>query len=297
MQASPLPAPTRITSVLSSIAILVMHLHKLSRRLVLGGAAVLATLSIIACSKPEPPAPAAAPAEPAPAAAPHTYVVGTDPVYPPFEWQNDKGEIVGFEVELLTAIAERAGFQVKFVATPWEGMFNALAQGDRDMLMHAITITDERRQTMDFSQPYFDASQLIAVPKDSKVAKLADLAKLRVAVQTGTTGDEVVSRTFGKTHPKIRRFESIPLALKELESGGVDAVVADNGLIAHYVANNGARFKTVSDPDFPTERYGMVVRKGNAELLALLDKGLAAVRADGSYARIHARYFGTEEAR
>lgn len=274
-----------------------MHLHTLSRRLVLGGAALLAGLSIIACSKQESATPTAEPtAAPQPVAAVRTYVVGTDPVYPPFEWQNDKGEIVGFEVDLLTAIAERAGIQVKFVATPWEGMFNALAQGDRDMLMHAITITDERRQTMDFSQPYFDASQLIAVPKDSKVAKLADLAKLRVAVQTGTTGDEVVSKTFGKTHPKIRRFESIPLALKELESGGVDAVVADNGLIAHYVANNEARFKTVSDPDFPTERYGMVVHKGNAELLALLDKGLAAVRADGSYARIHARYFGPGEA-
>lgn len=274
-----------------------MHLHTLSRRLVLGGATLLASLSIIACSKQAPATPAAEPtAPPQPVATVRTYVVGTDPVYPPFEWQNDKGEIVGFEVDLLTAIAERAGIQVKFVATPWEGMFNALAQGDRDMLMHAITITDERRQTMDFSQPYFDASQLIAVPKDSKVTRLADLAKLRVAVQTGTTGDEVVSKTFGKTHPKIRRFESIPLALKELESGGVDAVVADNGLIAHYVANNEARFKTVNDPGFPTERYGMVVHKGNAELLALLDKGLAAVRADGSYARIHARYFGPGEA-
>ena len=83
------------------------------------------------------------------------------------------------------------------------------------------------------------------------------------------------------------------MALKELESGGVDAVVADNGVIDHYVAHNtGSRFKQVSDPAFVPEQYGLVVKKGQAELLAKLNQGLAAVRADGTYARIHAKHFG-----
>jgi polar amino acid transport system substrate-binding protein len=146
---------------------------------------------------------------------------------------------------------------------------------------------------MDFSHPYFDAQQLIAVKEDSKVARFADLKKLKVGVQTGTTGDEAVTQLLGKTSTNIRRFESTPLALKELESGGVDAVVADNGVVVHYVANNpGGRFKTVADPEFVPEQYGIALKKGNAELLDKVNQGLAAIRADGTYDRIYAKYFG-----
>jgi polar amino acid transport system substrate-binding protein len=186
---------------------------------------------------------------------------------------------------------------VKFVNTPWEGIFNTLQQGDRDMIVSAVTITDERKQTMDFSDPYFDAAQLIAVKETSKVTKFADLKKLKVGVQTGTTGDEAVSKLMGKTSTSIKRFESTPLALKELESGGVDAVVADNGVIAHYVANNpGGKFKTVSDKEFVPEQYGIAVKKGNAELLGKLNQGLAAIKADGTYNQIFAKYFGAPPA-
>ena len=84
-------------------------------------------------------------------------VVGTDAAYAPFESQNEKGEIVGFDIDVVKAVAQKAGLEVKFVNTPWEGIFNALQQGDRDLLVSAVTITDERKQTMDFSAPYFDA--------------------------------------------------------------------------------------------------------------------------------------------
>ncbi|MFN9744126.1 MAG: basic amino acid ABC transporter substrate-binding protein [Betaproteobacteria bacterium] len=254
-----------------------------------------ATLMLAACGKKEP---APAPAAPAPAPAPaKVYVVGTDAAYAPFESQNEKGEIVGFDVDVVKAIAAKAGIEVKFVNTPWEGIFNTLQQGDRDMVVSAVTITDERKQTMDFSDPYFDAVQLIAVKESSKVTKFADLKKLKVGVQTGTTGDEAVSKLLGKTSTSIKRFESTPLALKELESGGVDAVVADNGVIAHYVANNpGGKFKTVSDKEFAPEQYGIAVKKGNAELLGKLNQGLAAIKADGSYNQIYARYFGAPPA-
>ena len=254
-----------------------------------------ATVMLAACGKKEPaPAPAATAPAPAPA---KVYVVGTDAAYAPFESQNEKGEIVGFDIDVVQAIAAKAGIQVKFVNTPWEGIFNTLQQGDRDMIVSAVTITDERKQTMDFSDPYFDAAQLIAVKESSKVTKFADLKKLKVGVQTGTTGDEAVSKLMGKTSTSIKRFESTPLALKELESGGVDAVVADNGVIAHYVANNpGGKFKTVSDKEFVPEQYGIAVKKGNAELLGKLNQGLAAIKADGTYNQIYAKYFGAPPA-
>lgn len=269
-------------------------LPSLTRRLVLTAGALCVAGLLAACGKTEAPAATtAASAPPAPAPAAKVYVVGTDAVYAPFESQNDKGEIIGFDIDMLQAVADKAGIQVKFVNTPWEGMFNTLGQGDRDILVSAITITDERKQSMDFTDPYFDARQLIAVHKDSKVTRFDDLKPLRVAVQTGTTGDEAVSKLLGKTSTKLKRFESTPLALKELESGGVDAVVADNGVVAHYVANNtAAGFQAISDASFVPEQYGFVVKKGNAELLAALNKGLAAIKADGTYDQIQARYFG-----
>jgi len=255
-----------------------------------------ATFVLAACGKKEEaPAPAAVASAPAPA---RVYVVGTDAAYAPFESQNEKGEIVGFDIEVVQAVAAKAGIEVKFVNTPWEGIFNALGQGDRDMVVSAVTITEERKGTMDFSDPYFDAQQLIAVKETSKVAKFADLKRLKVGVQTGTTGDEAVSKLLGKTSTNIKRFESTPLALKELEAGGVDAVVADNGVIIHYVANNpGGKFKTVADKDFVPEQYGIALKKGNTELLAKINKGLAEIKADGSYDAIFSKYFGAPPAK
>lgn len=257
---------------------------------------LLAGLILAACGKQEPPPPVAAtpvPAASAQAPAAKVYVVGTDAAYAPFESQNDKGEIVGFTVDIVNAVAQKAGMEVKFVNTPWEGIFNTLAQGDRDFLASSITITDERKQTMDFSAPYFDAQQLMAVKKDSKIAKFDDLKKLKVGVQTGTTGDEVVTKLQGKESTNVKRFESTPLALKELEAGGVDAVVADNGVVVHYVANNaGAGFKTLADSSFAAEQYGLAVKKGNAELLEKLNKGVADIKADGTYNTIYAKHFG-----
>jgi polar amino acid transport system substrate-binding protein len=255
-----------------------------------------AALLLAACGKketpPPPPAAAAPAAAPAPAPA-KVYVVGTDAAYAPFESQNEKGEIVGFTIDMVTAAAAKAGVQVKFVNTPWEGIFNALQQGDRDMIASSVTITDERKQTMDFTNPYFDAVQLIAVKDNSKIAKFADLKKAKVGVQTGTTGDEAVTKLLGKTSTNVKRFESTPLALKELEAGGVDAVVADNGVVIHYVANNpGGKFKTVSDKEFVPEQYGFAVKKGNAELLGKMNEGLAALKADGSYDTIYKKFFG-----
>jgi polar amino acid transport system substrate-binding protein len=256
-------------------------------------------LLLAACGKKEEPV-AATPAASAPtaAAAPaKTYVVGTDAAYAPFELQDEKGEIVGFSIDLLRAVAAKGGFEVRFVNTPWEGIFNTLAQGDRDMLISSITITEDRRKSMDFSEPYFDAYQLIAVKADSTVGKFADLEKLIVGVQTGTTGDEVVTQLKGKNSTSIKRFESMPLALKELEAGGVDAAVGDNGVVVNYVTNNPtAQFKTVSDTAFQPEQYGIAVKKGNADLLAMINKGLAAIKADGTYDTIVAKYFGSSAA-
>jgi polar amino acid transport system substrate-binding protein len=263
-------------------------------------AAAFATTVLVACGKKEtpPPAPTPAPAAqaPAPAPAPKVYTVGTDAAYAPFESMSSDGKVQGFTVEVLSAVAAKGGFEVKFVNTPWEGIFKTLDSGERDIVASSVTITDERKQTMDFSAPYFDAQQLIAVKDSSKVAKFADLKTIRVGVQTGTTGDEVVQKLQGKTSTNTKRFESTPLALKELEAGGVAAVVADNGVVQHYITNNpSAKFKAISDASFAPEQYGFAVKKGNAELIAKINQGIEAIKADGSYNTIYGKYFGEKK--
>ena len=229
----------------------------------------------------------------APAHAAKTYQVGTDAAYAPFESLNSKKEVVGFDAEVIQAIAKKSGIQVKLVNTPWEGIFEALKNGERDIVISAVTITPERKQSLDFSEPYFEAKQLIAVANNSKISKFTDLKTLKVGVQTGTTGDEVVQKLQGKTSPNIKRYESTPLAIKELQSGGVDAVVADNGVVVNYVANNASsKLKTIDDATFAKEFYGIAVKKGNKDLLDKLNKGLAGIKADGTYDKIYKKYFG-----
>ncbi|MGL4995270.1 MAG: basic amino acid ABC transporter substrate-binding protein [Deefgea sp.] len=222
-----------------------------------------------------------------------TYQVATDAAYAPFESLNNKKEVVGFSVDILEAIAKKSGMKIKFINTPWEGIFATLSTGDRDMVISSVTITPERKQSMDFSDPYFEAKQLIAVGKNSKVGKFTDLKTLKVGVQTGTTGDEVIQKLQGKTSPNIKRFESTPLAIKELENGGVDAVVADNGVVVNFVANNPkSKLKMIDDATFAKEYYGIAVKKGNKALLEQINKGLAAIKADGTYDKIYDKYFG-----
>ena len=160
-------------------------------------------------------------------------------------------------------------------------------------MISGVTINDKRKQSFDFSNPYFDARQLIAVPKDSKVASLKDLKDKKVSVVSGSTGDDVMSREVGKTSTNIRRFESTPLIISELASGGVDAAIGDNGVIAYRVAQQPT-LKTVDDPSFPKEHFGIVVRKGDKALQDKINAGLAAIRADGSYNVIYKKWFNQD---
>jgi polar amino acid transport system substrate-binding protein len=219
--------------------------------------------------------------------------VASSATYAPFAFENKDKELVGFDVDIINAIAKQQGFKVKLVNTPWSGIFAALNNGDVDLIISGVTINDKRKQSYDFSPPYFAAKQLIAVPKSSSVTSLKDLAGKKIAVVNASTADDVVSREFGKTNPNLRRFESTPLIISELVGGGVDAAVGDNGVIAYRVAQN-PELKTVDDKSFPEESFGIVVKKGDKALQDKLAAGLAAIRADGSYATIYRKWFNKD---
>lgn len=222
-----------------------------------------------------------------------TLVVGSSATYPPFAYETPAKQIVGFDVDVIQAVAAKAGLSVRIVNTPFTGVFAALNNGDLDLIISGVTITDRRRQSYDFTAPYFEARQLIAVPASSPVRGLQDLTGKKVGVVTGSTADDVASRTFGKTSPNIRRFDTTPLIIAELVAGGVDAAIGDNGVIAYRVQEHKS-LKTVSDPAFPKEYFGIVVKQGNTALRDRLNAALAAVVADGAYARIYRTWFKTD---
>ena len=217
-------------------------------------------------------------------------VVGSSATYRPFAYETPTKEIVGYDVDIIKAVAEKSGLKIKIVNTPWTGIFAALNNGDVDLVISGVTINEKRKQSYDFTAPYFEARQLIGVHKDSTVKGLKDLAGKKVAVVTGSTADDISSREFGKTSPDIRRFESTPVIISELANGGVDAAIGDNGVIA-FRTQEHKHLKTVADPNFPKEFFGIVVKQGNKALLDKLNAGLAAVKADGTYAQIYKKWF------
>ncbi|HUU36380.1 MAG TPA: basic amino acid ABC transporter substrate-binding protein [Vicinamibacterales bacterium] len=222
-----------------------------------------------------------------------TLVVGSSATYPPFAYETPAKEIVGFDVDIIKAVARKAGLTVRIVNTPFTGIFASLNNGDVDLIVSGVTINERRRQSYDFTAPYFEARQLIAVPVASTVTRLQDLQGKKVAVVTGSTGDDVASRAFGKTSPNIRRFDTTPLIIAELVAYGVDAAIGDNGVIAYRVQEQKT-LKTVDDPSFPKEYFGIVVKQGNAALKDTLNAGLAGIIDDGTYARLYRQWFKTE---
>ncbi len=220
-------------------------------------------------------------------------VVASSATYAPFAFENKDKQIVGFDIDIINAVAKQQGLKIKVVNTPWSGIFAALNNGDVDLVISGVTINDKRKQSYDFSPPYFIAHQLIAVAKNSTATTLKSLAGKKVAVVNASTADDVASREFGKTNPNIHRFESTPLIISELAGGGVDAAIGDNGVIAYRVSQN-PELKSVEDPSFPEEGFGIVVKKGDKVMQDKLTAGLAAIRADGSYNTIYKKWFAKD---
>lgn len=219
--------------------------------------------------------------------------IGTNAEFAPFEFMNEKQEIHGFDIDLLNEMAKADGFRVEFKHTPWDGIFAALDNGDVDVIASAVTITEERKQNMRFTDPYYKITQMVLVPPSKTVKNTDDLKNLnKVGVVNGQTGDIAAKRIFGDTSPKIARFETVTLLIKEVENGGVEAAITDSAVVAHYLKNNtGKGFTMAKVDDFQEENYGFVVRLKDEETANLLNSALKTVRENGRYAEVEKKYF------
>lgn len=216
--------------------------------------------------------------------------VGSDVAYPPFESANDKTkEYEGFDMDFIRAIGKYLGYEkVEIVNTAWDGLIPALINGNFDCIISAMTITEERAKSVDFSDPYFEAGQAVVVRKnDTAVKKKEDLKGKVVSVQLGTTGD--FAATDLKGLKRVARFNTSPEALQEVLNGAADAAVVDDLVALEFVSKNPEKAK-VAVKKFTVEFYGIAIKKGN-KLTADLNKAIAALKKDGTYDKIYKKWF------
>ena len=217
-------------------------------------------------------------------------VVATDTAFVPFEFK-EGDKYVGFDIDLWDAIASDLGVEYRLQPMDFNGIIPALQTKQVDVALAGITIKDERKKVIDFSDGYYDSGFLLMVPTDSDIAGAEGLKGKTLAVKTGTSATDYAKANFKET--ELRQFPNIDNAYLELQTGRVDAAMHDTPNVLYYIAKAGqGRVKAVGQQMMAHE-YGIAFPKGS-ELVAKVNEALAKIKADGRYDAIYEKWFGTK---
>ena len=221
-----------------------------------------------------------------------TYVVATDTSFVPFEFEED-GEYVGFDIDIVNAIADRVGFDIDLETTNFDGIIPGLQTGTFDIAIAGITITEERKGAVDFTSPYYKSGLRIGVPIDNTdINGVEDLEGLDIATRLGSTSADYISENIEGATPNT--YEQLDQAYLSVEGGGSDAVLYDAPNVEYYILTQGEdSLKTVGEL-LEGQDYGLAVSKGNEELVTAMNEALAEIIDDGTYAEIFSDWFGSE---
>ena len=213
-------------------------------------------------------------------------VVAVDATYQPFEFYDENHEIAGFEIDLCREVAKRAGYEVEFVNQPWDGIIPGLQSKKYDLIFSSMTITEERSRELLFSEPYYDAGQVIAGREDQQgIETLDHLEGKKIGAQRGTTGAIKAHEVQGA---EVKEYDSIDLAFLDLKNGSIDAVINDEPASRALVqAKGGAKLVGVPLTD---EKYGIAFRKEDGELAKKFNAALAEVKKDGTYEKLRKKW-------
>jgi len=205
--------------------------------------------------------------------------IATDATWPPFEFVDEATkEIKGFDIDLINAIAEKEDLDIEVMNVAWDPLLAGVAQCQYDAAISSVSITEERKKEMLFSDPYFQVGQLVTVRiNNTDIKGKDDLAGKTAGAQIGTTGSFAIEDIEGAT---LKTYDDIGLAMQDLINGAIDAVVSDNPLAYEYIGKNPDKLKSVGEV-FTSEEIGIAVCKDNTDLLAKLNSGLRAVMAEG----------------
>lgn len=220
--------------------------------------------------------------------------VGSSIDFAPFEFQDEtQKEYQGFDMDLIRAIGKEMGCEVEIQNLGFDGLIPALQGKNIDVAISGVTINDERKQNVLFSDPYYQAGLTMVVRSDEQaIHKFADLKGKKVAVQIGTTSAEEAKKIEGV---QVKELNTPADCFMELKAGGVDAVINDRPVNDYYIVKNGAQGVKALDERLTAEDYGIAVGKDNKELQEKINAALKKIKENGEYDKIYAKWFGEKK--
>ena len=224
-----------------------------------------------------------------------TLVMGTNAAFPPYEFVDENGNVAGIDAEIASAVAEKLGMALEIKDMAFDSLITAVSTGNVDIVFAGMTVTDERKEAVNFTESYATGIQVVIVKDGSSIASIDDLAGKKIGVQSGTTGDIYCSDTpenggFGED--AVMRFDNGALAITALFNDQVDCVVIDNEPAKAFVeANEGLK---ILETEYVTENYAAAIAKENTELLDKVNAALAELKAEGKLDEIIAKYIKAE---
>ncbi|PID41191.1 MAG: amino acid ABC transporter substrate-binding protein [Proteobacteria bacterium] len=222
-----------------------------------------------------------------------TLLVGLDPGYMPFELRNQKGEIIGFDVDMAKRMAKKMGVKLEIVPTAWDGIIPALLTSKFDIIMSAMTMTQERNMSINFASPYIIIGQTVLVNKklENEVKSYKDLndPKYTISSKLGTTGEQAAKRMIPKA--AYIAYDTEQEAVLEVVNGKIDAFVYDMPYnAAAFVQRGGGKLYHLAEP-FTYEPLAWAVRKGDFDFINWLNNFMLQVKNDGTYDKIYRKWF------
>lgn len=219
-------------------------------------------------------------------------VVGLDDHFPPMGFRGENGELVGFDIDLAREILEGLGYEVEFKAVDWDGVLLSLNNKDIDVIWNGLTITEERKKKIAFSDPYLVNSQILIVSGDSKIKSIDELEGGIIGVQLGSSSETVINNNKEKMGIKeIKKFANNVDALLDLRAGRVQAVLVDEVVGRYYISKEADNYRVLEE-NLGGEEYGVGLRKEDEELKKQLDGALKAFMEQDGFKEIREKWFG-----
>lgn len=217
--------------------------------------------------------------------------VAFEGTYPPFNFLDDNDEFQGFDVDISNEIAERLGVKANFIATKWDGLIGGLKADKFDIIIGQMTVTEERKKSVDFTDPYVITGSVLVTREDTNdITKLEDIKGKKVGVGGGTTFEEVANSVEGAD---VKLYKAVSDYIQDLTNERLDVIINDQLLISYNIKENKLPIKIASDI-VNKDEIGMAVNKGNEDFITKVNTALTEMKDDGTYNEIYKKWFGSE---
>ena len=220
--------------------------------------------------------------------------IGIDDAFPPMEFRNEQNELVGFDIDASRELGKRLGIKIVHIPTAWKGVVMSLKTGKFDIVWSAMSITEERKKEIAFTEPYIMEKQIMVVRGDNqKIKSVKDLGKGHVVgVQLGSTSEEALAK-LGTDFKEIKRYDTNTTAFMDLKIGRIDALAVDELVGRYYLSQRPGEYRVLPEP-LTSEPIGIGIRKEDVALKDMIQKTLDEMFADGTMKKISIKWFGDD---